>query len=622
MQYASTAVKNSLKQPLRERGEAVVTIDTVNTEIVSTTKRTSTEVQIYYATPNEVMNNLPENTTYATLEEEFFKVDGSMLFAPRPTQVSSAKPTGYISRDVLPGSTVTYTWGTEIPIAVPAVIVSFGDAYPDSVTIQLDDTTTDTFDVTDSTMTFEIASPASTYIKITPHWNSGHADQRFRIYGIQVGTTYVFESDRIVDTELVRHASPIGDSLPSANLSVELDNRDHVYDIDNLSSFLRGMSVDNTMTISYRYYYDGDNNPYECPGARVKCDSWSVSGDTATITGVDVLQRMSNIDLARGQTVIYPDLSELIKSAFEQCGFDNSWYDDPDNFFGGSEVTGTIPEGISCAEAVQLAVDTLSMQPIIGRDGKVTWSIYMSSRRRGNRSDQNYRIGYDDMYERPIASRGESISYVGEESYKYVMDYTVANDTLLTVADFNWRENAGKQCSFNYDVPGSGSRDWFVSQRNGAYYHVSFTGTDKATNNTVTFTLAKTQSDIPASESSLVTLLMQGHKYLPVQLDIPKQTVFSRGRELIWRNPLLDASGRAVSPTFTNRVTARRRYALDNIVYDYETRGDILLDPLDIVLQDHGDDDDYVVQVEDITLTCGQGFGGSVKTRVVTWDGE
>ena len=82
MQTVSTAYKNSMKSPLRERVYIMISFGIINQEIQE--KATVNEGDFtYYSNTQNVIGNHEDDTVYATLEENFTKVDGSMFFLPR-----------------------------------------------------------------------------------------------------------------------------------------------------------------------------------------------------------------------------------------------------------------------------------------------------------------------------------------------------------------------------------------------------------------------------------------------------------------------------------------------------------------------------------------------------------
>lgn len=78
MQKVSKAYKESMKSSLRERAYIMLSFGLINQEAQA--KATVEEGDFaYYANAKNVLGEKSDDTVYATLEENFTKVDGSMF---------------------------------------------------------------------------------------------------------------------------------------------------------------------------------------------------------------------------------------------------------------------------------------------------------------------------------------------------------------------------------------------------------------------------------------------------------------------------------------------------------------------------------------------------------------
>ena len=83
-----------------------------------------------------------------------------------------------------------------------------------------------------------------------------------------------------------------------------------------------------------------------------------------------------------------------------------------------------------------------------------------------------------------------------------------------------------------------------------------------------------------------------------------------RGSIVEWNNPLINSQFNAqkVADWLAN-------YYKNNIEYEYDTRGNPELDPLDIVYQENDFVKDMQVQIYDYTLNFNQAFSGKITAR-------
>ena len=100
MQKVSTAYKQSMKSSLRERAYIMVSFGLVNQE-AQAKATVSDGDDIYYSNNKNLLGEHGEDTIYATMEENFTRVDGSMFFLPRQEQADRYYDTGLISRQLI-----------------------------------------------------------------------------------------------------------------------------------------------------------------------------------------------------------------------------------------------------------------------------------------------------------------------------------------------------------------------------------------------------------------------------------------------------------------------------------------------------------------------------------------
>ena len=82
MQKVSDAYKASMKQTLRERGYIMLSFGLINQEAQAKARIENGDFS-KFTNVNNIFGERTDSTTYATLEENFTRVDGSMFFLPR-----------------------------------------------------------------------------------------------------------------------------------------------------------------------------------------------------------------------------------------------------------------------------------------------------------------------------------------------------------------------------------------------------------------------------------------------------------------------------------------------------------------------------------------------------------
>ena len=100
MQKVSAAYKESMASALRERGYIMISFGLVNQEAQAKARIGSGDFA-YFSNSANVFTERADDTVYATLEENFTKVDGSMFFLPRRNTSDSYYDTGIVSNKLV-----------------------------------------------------------------------------------------------------------------------------------------------------------------------------------------------------------------------------------------------------------------------------------------------------------------------------------------------------------------------------------------------------------------------------------------------------------------------------------------------------------------------------------------
>lgn len=130
MQKVSKAYKESMKSSLRERAYIMLSFGLVNQE-AQAKARISAGDFAYYSNKENIFGEHGDATVYATLEENFTKVDGSMFFLPRQTQGGSYYDTGVISEKLVSEAVFELTINLNtIAIDFKGLTINFGENYP------------------------------------------------------------------------------------------------------------------------------------------------------------------------------------------------------------------------------------------------------------------------------------------------------------------------------------------------------------------------------------------------------------------------------------------------------------------------------------------------------------
>lgn len=292
MQKVSKAYKESMKSSLRERAYIMISFGLVNQE-AQAKATVDNGSYAYYSNKDNIFGEHIEDTVYATLEEEFTKVDGSMFFLPRTTEGGRYYDTGIVSDKLVSEARceVVISLNT-IATDFKGLTINFGENYP--VDFDIVGSTGQTIEFrgnTKSKWSTEEVLENTTYIKLV-FYKMKNPQSRLRIYSIMFGYGLVYYNDSVMSSALDSYVSPIGADVPQFDFSVTLKNYDHYFNVDNPNSAINYLETGQEMDIMYGYQTPGSDTIEWIQGNHLWCSEWESDDNTATIRCQDIFRNM------------------------------------------------------------------------------------------------------------------------------------------------------------------------------------------------------------------------------------------------------------------------------------------------------------------------------------------
>lgn len=292
MQKVSKAYKESMKSSLRERAYIMISFGLVNQE-AQAKATVDNGSYAYYSNKDNIFGEHIDDTVYATLEEEFTKVDGSMFFLPRATEGGRYYDTGIVSDKLVSEARceVVISLNT-IATDFKGLTINFGENYP--VDFDIVGSTGQTIEFrgnTKSKWSTEEVLENTTYIKLV-FYKMKNPQSRLRIYSIMFGYGLVYYNDSVMSSALDSYVSPIGADVPQFDFSVTLKNYDHYFNVDNLNSAINYLETGQEMDIMYGYQTPGSDTIEWIQGNHLWCSEWESDDNTATIRCQDIFRNM------------------------------------------------------------------------------------------------------------------------------------------------------------------------------------------------------------------------------------------------------------------------------------------------------------------------------------------
>lgn len=292
MQKVSKAYKESMKSSLRERAYIMISFGLVNQE-AQAKATVDNGSYAYYSNKDNIFGEHIDDTVYATLEEEFTKVDGFMFFLPRATEGGRYYDTGIVSDKLVSEARceVVISLNT-IATNFKGLTINFGENYP--VDFDIVGSTGQTIEFrgnTKSKWSTEEVLENTTYIKLV-FYKMKNLQSRLRIYSIMFGYGLVYYNDSVMSSALDSYVSPIGADVPQFDFSVTLKNYDHYFNVDNPNSAINYLETGQEMDIMYGYQTPGSDTIEWIQGNHLWCSEWESDDNTATIRCQDIFRNM------------------------------------------------------------------------------------------------------------------------------------------------------------------------------------------------------------------------------------------------------------------------------------------------------------------------------------------
>lgn len=294
MQKVSKAYKESMKSSLRERAHIMLSFGLINQEAQA--KATVEEGDFaYYANAKNVLGEKSDDTVYATLEENFTKVDGSMFFLPRRNQSGAYLDTGIISDKLLTEAIFELTINLNIVATdFKGITINFGENYPVDFDMVSSSGQVIEFRGNDQAVfsTEEVLTD-TTQVRLI-FYTMKNPQSRVRIYSIRFGYGLVYYNQDVMSSSLESYVSPIGADVPQIDFSVQLKNYDHYFNVDNPKSAINFLETGQEMEIYYGYQLPETGEIEWIRGNRLLCSEWESDDYTATIRCQDIFRNMDS----------------------------------------------------------------------------------------------------------------------------------------------------------------------------------------------------------------------------------------------------------------------------------------------------------------------------------------
>lgn len=371
-----------------------------------------------FSTPHDIIGQDYTRVVYATLERNFWVLDGSREILPDLLQ----KPnTGYI--------------GAEIDSDTNRITITDYDGFNtiSQCSIEFDkyncvrNGTIGFYDASDkliyektfennheTTLTLSFEKDITGYHKVVIESKDvALPNQRVRIKSFTAGVIKIFTNKDIISYSAKNNVSLINDKLPTNDINFELDNTDNKFNPDNRNGLFNYLSKRQEIKIRYGYAFD-DGDEY-ISGGTYYLTEWETPQNSHTATfkaknAINFFTKPFYKGLNKSKT-----LAELAKEVLALCNWDDDYvFLDPIL----NTITTDAPmPACSCAEALQYIAQAANCMLYIDSNNVITIErISLLA------NDDDYEINNFNEYEYPELEIDDEIHYINIGVYSYFND--------------------------------------------------------------------------------------------------------------------------------------------------------------------------------------------------------
>lgn len=286
MLAASRAYKQQMEQYLRNHSYCRVTIGAIN-QLAQKSISVSSDTA-YISNNSLLFNGYAPEISYATMEQNWFRADGSMFFPPRQSGSIYLYNQGAVAENI--GDPIVFSF--PISYDIKGLTIDFSDNYPVDFTIS-NGTNSYTYTGNNSS---HFVSPdifdGTTELTITPI-TMVNGEDRLRIGLFYCGLGIQFTNRKLQSVQKQETVSPVTSSLPTTDLSVQIENYDNAWDVSNSSSSINYLETGQEVQVEYGYELN-DGAIYWMDGCKCLLSSWNANSQQMSFNAEDRLATLTD----------------------------------------------------------------------------------------------------------------------------------------------------------------------------------------------------------------------------------------------------------------------------------------------------------------------------------------
>lgn len=315
MIQVSSEYKNIMNRYTRNRAYISVGIGIINQNAQENAFAVS---DLAYWSKGSIFDSNKIKNEYATLEENFMRVDGSMLFLPEYNDVMQLKNNGVTTKDILGFVKIDF----KKVYSIKGITLEFGSSYPTEFEIITEEKTLTYQNDSESFVTLDVLGDTS-YIVIKPISMVG-GNQRLRIKSVIMGVGLQYSDKQIKVFEYDDEASPISEELPSEETKFTFFDEKNLFNVEDDNSFISFLETMQEIKVSFGLELDnGDVEWHQIATSYLK--NWKSHDGIVEINATDRLSQMED-EYTAGNKIYSRTAYEEAESILSDAGLQPDQY--------------------------------------------------------------------------------------------------------------------------------------------------------------------------------------------------------------------------------------------------------------------------------------------------------
>lgn len=286
MKKVTSAFRNAMSQRIRDRAFISVGIGIINTEAQNTANFSGNYA--YWSNKTLPFRNDASYVEYATLEQNYMRADGQMLFLPKTDNDFYQVQNAPLTTNAIMG-TIRIDFPQEY--SIKGITLVFGRYFPSKFKI-ITDAKQLTYENENAEFSTQDVLGDTTYIEIVPLAMTG-GNKRLRLEKIVMGVGLTYTNNDVSSSEFEEFVNGVSNEIPYQKFNVTILDNNNVYNVDDNNSFINFLETGQRITLSYGITLDDGQVEWMQKSSMLLSD-WKSQRNKMSFSATDIFETMED----------------------------------------------------------------------------------------------------------------------------------------------------------------------------------------------------------------------------------------------------------------------------------------------------------------------------------------